>query len=150
MFCWTLEKSHSICQQHVPALRAGRLKTPTILLIRPTHNNHGNKVKHTQTHPKIPKRVLCVGKHKRIKGINEGQGPDLSKSFYRELTTIYHQYPLNKKIQSSERTPAPSNPAVDMKSLEEKLANPSLDHGSLLACQGRFREEGRYGGGRYF
>ena len=42
---------------------------------------------------------------------------------------------------------APSTPAVDMEKMG-KLAN-HIYRSDYLACQGHFREEGSYGGGRY-
>ena len=72
-----------------------------------------------------------------------------TSAFYWELRNIYHHHPESKKRKSSEANSDSIHPygrhgnAVKTRKTISTIA-------ILLACKGHFREEGRYGGGRYF
>ena len=69
-----------------------------------------------------------------------------------ELRNIYHHHhhhPESKKRKSSEANPDSIHPYGRYANAVETRKN-HIYHSDSLACQGHFREESRYGGGRYF
>ena len=70
-------------------------------------------------------------------------------AFHKELKNIYHHHPESKKRKSSEANSGSIHPYGRYENAV-KTREPYIYHSDSLACQGHFREEGRYGGGRYF
>ena len=67
----------------------------------------------------------------------------------RKQKNIYHHRPESKKRNSSEGHSC-SIQAYGKYELLKKQQNHIYHSSDSLACKGHFREEGRYGGGRYF
>ena len=66
-----------------------------------------------------------------------------------ELRNIYHHHPESKKRKSSEANSGSNHPdGRDENAVKTRKALCTIV--ILWACEGHFREEGRYGGGRYF